>query len=122
MTLRTRFMLVYAALTVIGVAAGAGAYLGATRLHAPPRPPHCWVSGPNVGRALYSAAYCRFGRENVVQLGWMPHITRDGSPSRSLEEVMLIGRGDARSYWLARVAAHERGYEIRAWTVCGAVC
>ncbi len=122
MTLRTRFALVYAALALVVGGAGAGAYLGATRLHSPVPPAHCWVSAPSVVRALYSAAYCRFGRANVVQLGWMPHIGRDGVPSRTLEEVLLVGRGDARSYWLARVAPRGRAYEIRAWTICGTIC
>ena len=121
MSLRTRFTVVYAALGLILAGAGAGAYLGATMPH-PASHPRCWVSAPDVPRALYSAAYCRFGRQNVLGLGWMPHIGVDGSPSRTLQEVVVQRPGLPSTYWLARVAPERRSFQIRQWTACGAVC
>ena len=121
MSLRTRFALVYAALGLILVGAAAGAYLGASGQLAASRP-RCWVSAPDVPRALYSAAYCRFGRQNVLGLGWMPHIGADGSPSRSLQEVVVQRAGRQSTYWLARVAPERSSFQVRQWTACGAVC
>ena len=121
MSLRSRFTVVYVALALILAGATAGAYLGATTVR-PASPPRCWVSAPDVARALYSAAYCRFGRENVAGLGWMPHIGVDGSPSRTLQEVVVQRPNRASTYWLARVATERRSFQVRQWTACGAVC
>jgi hypothetical protein len=121
MSLRTRFALVYAALGLILAGGVTGAYLGATTLR-PVSPARCWVSAPDVPRALYSAAYCRFGRQNVLGLGWMPHIGPDGLPSRTLQEVGVQRPDRPSTYWLARVAPERRSFQVRQWTACGAVC
>jgi hypothetical protein len=121
MSLRTRFALVYAALALILAGAAAGAYVGVTTMRRG-GPPRCWVSAPDVPRALYSAAYCRFGRQNVLGLGWMPHIGRDGSPSRTLQEVVVERADRPSTYWLARVAPERSSFQVRQWTACGAVC
>jgi hypothetical protein len=121
MSLRTRFAAVYAALGLVLAAAAAGAYVGAG-WNGPVRHPRCWVSGPDVSQALYSAAYCRFGRANVVSLGWMPHIAADGAPTQTLQEVMVERPAGGPTYWLARVQPVNRRIEVRQWTACGAVC
>jgi hypothetical protein len=118
---RGRFIAVYSALALAVAGSAVGAYFGATAT--PPAPkPRCWTSAPDISAALYSAAFCRFGKANVEQLGWMPHIQANGFPSETLDEVAVIRTRSGPSYWLAHVVTTPRVTHVQQWTPCGAVC
>jgi hypothetical protein len=118
---RTRFAALYAALAAVVAGSGAVAYLGAARFH-PPAPTPCSASAPDIGSALYTAAYCRVGKKNVASLGWMPHINPDGFPSRTVDEVAIIDfKGDS-SFWLAQIRIGPSSSRVERLTRCGANC
>ena len=120
MQYRGRFAAAYAALAMVVAASAAGTWAG---VHAAaPREHRCWASAPDLPGAMYSAAICRFGKENVSRLGWMPHIGVDGVPSRTLEEVAVIHLRSAPSYWLAHVRVGAHRAHVEQWTPCGSLC
>ena len=118
---RWRFVAVYAALGLSVLGSAVGGYFGWTAR--PPAPtPRCWTSGPDISSALYSAAFCRFGKANVQRLGWMPHIQADGYPSETLDEVAVIHARSSPTYWLAHVKITAHVSRVEQWTPCGAAC
>jgi hypothetical protein len=116
-----RFAAVYSVLALVVAGAGAGSYLGATGQSPAPRP-RCWSSGPDISAALLSAASCRFGKANVAQLGWLPHVGADGYPSRTLDEVAVRDPQGGMSFWLAEVRVSPSRSRVQGWRPCADSC
>jgi hypothetical protein len=114
---RSRFLALYAALGAVVCLAALGAFAADRATPPAPAPQkHCWVKGPSLGVALYGAANCRFGTQNVGWLGWMPYL--GATEAQRLEEVAVVRPDGGMSFWIAAWGTASRAIVVKHWVPC----